>query len=146
MRVSEIRTKAKEIVGVALGPEFRSLPHQFNIALNDDRSLSAGYAVLWGSATQTFEVDQLVNLEQDVLVEITKRIFVRNSDEKTVSESEAVYDAIGTVLKRFILDKLDLPGVVQEVSLRSIEEPRFLNESSDVLSVRVIFSVRYLVL
>lgn len=144
--ITAVRLNAESIVKGILGTPFKELPYQFDVETNDSRNLASGFAVTWGPGTQTYEINQVVNLKQDLIVTITKRCFVRNDDDKITETLDTVYTSIGTILKRFICDRLDMMSTVQEIQLKVLGEPIRIGEGRDILSVRMVFEVRYLVI
>lgn len=145
MNIVGIRQKCEEIVAHELGAEFRALPHQFDIDANDSRSLEAGYSVLWGDAAESPEhIDQAINVVQGIEVQITRRVFVRTDDSKAVAALDEVYGAIGRIIDRFVMDRMDSAGTVQEVRFGSMSKPAPIGNGRDIYGISLLFRVRYL--
>lgn len=145
LSIVNIRQAAESLVATTLGSPYRKIPYDFDPEMNDSRSLENGYSVLWGRAAQVYEIDQKVNLEQDLFVLITKRVYVRNDDSKTITEMDTVYSAIGTILDKFIMTKIGLPGIIQRVELTEMGEPLKIGQGRDLYQIKLQFKVRYLV-
>lgn len=146
MNITTLRSSAESIVATVLGAGYAELPYQFDIETNDSRALNAGYSVVWGAGSQFYEsADQCPNIEQELIVTITKRVYIRNDDDKIVTETDSVYSSIGTILKRFIMDKLDQDSICHRVALRSMDAPERMGNGRDIISIRLVFSVRYVV-
>jgi len=143
MNITLIRQTAEQIVGKALGSSFKVLPYQFDIAMNDERALNAGYTVTWDQASEVQSVIQCLNLVQEIKVTIVKRAFVRLSDEKVISEMDSLYDSVSSILKSFIEDKMGIPETIQEARLVSMGKPEHIGR--DIVTVTIMFQVRYLV-
>lgn len=145
MNITQLRCQAEAIVQSELGAEFSGLPFQFDIEMNESRSLANGFAVTWGSGNQVYNIDQRVNIEQDLRVSITKRVFVRNNDDKIVSETDGVYSALGNIIKRFVMDRLDCSDIVQTVELSSLGEPERIGNGRDIVLITLVFRVKYII-
>lgn len=145
MDLATIRTSIKNIVAAELGASYHELPYQFRIEENDSRHLSAGYSILLGDGTQIYLVDQAINIEQDIQVIITKRVYIRNDDEKIFTDIDTLYSSIGNIIKRCVNSNLEIPEVVQEVHLDSLGKPEGLENGRDIVSIPLSFRVRYLI-
>jgi len=143
VNIVAIRAQAEALVAAALGGGYRELPYQLQPEMNDERSLAAGYAVTWGAGSQIENVSQVVNIEQGLKIYITKRVFVRNDDDKVVTAVDDLYTASAAIVNKFCRDKLDLPGIVQRVKLVSMGEPRGIGEGRDIMSLSLDFRLQY---
>jgi hypothetical protein len=143
LNITTIRTEAENIVATALGPAYKELPYQYDIGMNDGRTLEAGYAVTFGNGRQIFNIDQAVNLEQDIIVELVKRVFIRNDDDKASLTLDDLYNACETIIKSFIKDKINLEGTVLRVDLTEIGQPQKIGEGRDIYVIRLEFKAQY---
>lgn len=139
-----VRQALLALVGTTLGAPYKELPFQYGVDKNDSRSLQAGYAVRYGQANQSYDIDQAVNLEHDFEVEITSRVFVRNSDDKVEATLDGIYNLISPLLNKILMEKVGIPATIQRAELRSMGEPHLIGEGRDTLSITLGFRVRYL--
>jgi hypothetical protein len=138
-----VRSAAETIVKETLGQPYRELPFQFEIDRNDERAKQAGYAVVWGAASQNYSVHQTIMMEQDLIVKVVKRVFVRNTDNKITDRLDDVYGLIADLIPRFVEDRLDIPETVTEGTLSAMSEPQFFGENRDVVSLTLTFRMTY---
>lgn len=143
--ITTIRQALLVVVQTGLGITFKPLPFQYAVDKNDARSLEAGFAVRYGSITETkSEVDQVVVLEQDFELEITSRAYIRNSDDRIQDCLDSIYEKLSPLLNTIIMEKILIPATIQYVELRSLGEPHLIGEGRDLVSITSIFRVRYL--
>lgn len=145
LNIVAIRTAAEDLVATALGASYKELPFQYDVESNDARSLAAGYAVSLGDAAQVYTIDQLVNIEQDLFVDVTKRVYIRNDDDKMSDAIDTIYNALEQIIVGFCLDKIALRNIIQKVELSSMSEPTRIGEGRDIVRIRLSFKIKYLI-
>lgn len=144
MNIVAIRSKAESIVAEILGASGKALPYALDLLLNDTRTLERGYAVLWGEGNEdTSQIDQRINIAQALSVSLTRRTYARNSDARAFSAMDELYSDVGQIINRFVVDRLDMSGTIQEVRLTSMGKPSPLG-GADIMSIELNFQVRYL--
>jgi hypothetical protein len=143
--ISTVRTTAVSLLTTILGAGWNELPFQVDIDLNNTRSLDKGFSVQWGEGSQVYLIDQCVNLEQDLEVELSRRIFIRNDDAKATVIIDSMYDSVADIAKQFCFGKLGIPATVQQVEMTRLEKPKRAGEGRDIAVIKMIFRVRYLV-
>jgi hypothetical protein len=145
MNIIQIRQAAETFVGTQLGPTYKALPYQFDISMNDARALEAGYCVLWGTGAEIDNIDQAVNIEQDLKLMITSRVFVRDDDEKIITSGDVIYASLDAIINGFVMDRLGRRDIIQHVRLTQLGEPQPMGQGRDIISLSCTFRVRYLI-
>jgi hypothetical protein len=125
---------------------YKQLKMEINVEESDDRNLKNGYAITYGDA-QPLDgmITQAVNLEQEMLLTVTKRVFVRNDDEKILLGMDDVYNATEDIIRTFIRDKIGIPDIIQRVELFSMPKPKMIGNGRDILALTLNFRVRYII-
>jgi hypothetical protein len=142
MNITTIRDAAETTLASAL-TGYKELPFQFDIAMNESRSLESGYAVVWGEATQNYDLHQTPALEQELIVTVTKRVYVRGDDDVIVTAGDSVYSALGAIIRSFVVDKLSRTDLIYDCRLRSLGEPERVGQGRDILAFTLRFGVKY---
>lgn len=148
MTPSIIRQTIETIALEKLGADFGILPLLFSPEANDGRSAKNGISVLWGEMNRSSDVSgvsQLLSVTQDYTLRIVFRTFVRADDQKAVTRTEQVYDAVSEILKAVVQNRMNLTQV-NEVQLRGVSTPRPVDEDQrDTMSIEVRFSVSFVI-
>lgn len=149
--IVQIRAAATAIVQTVLDTyagvgAYKQLPYELYPEENSDRALDKGFAITYGDA-QPIDgmITQAVNLEQEVFVTITKRVFVRNDDEKIMVTMDDVYNATEDLIRQFVRDKIGIPAIIQRVELFTMPKPKMVGNGRDILALTLNFRVRYII-
>lgn len=144
--IATIRTTAEDLVASVVGSTFKRLAFH-DIALNDDRSLGAGYSVQFGTANQIYEIHQVPNLEQSITVTLTKKADVRNDDAKAHDALEDLYEYADSIVEEFVVEKMGIPETVYFVNHTGTSDPVRVggDETRNILALTMSFRVKYVI-
>lgn len=142
--IVRIRESAEKLVGSLLGAPYKELPFQYDIETNDSRALAAGFAVTWAEGAQVYKIDQVVNMEQSLIVDLTKRVYVRGDDDKVTAAIDSLHLSCDKIIKNFFCSKIGLPAIIQRVQLTTLGEPTRITDGRDIVALRMVFRVSYL--
>lgn len=146
MSIATVRQAAEAIVVSVLGDTFKPLPFAYDVDKNDERALENGYAVTVGEATPgTVRVDQRKVLEQELFVDITSRVYVRNDDSKSTASIDAVLAYLSTIINQFWISRLGVPATVLKCEIDTVYAPGFVNNGRDIVKVKARFLVNHVI-
>jgi hypothetical protein len=132
-----ISTTTQTVAGV----DYKYLRNVFNPGLNDLRSVSKGYGVIHGSASDADGILRHYTFDHQFEVILTRGFAKRMEDADIQTAINELYSIADDLLVEVFLKKLNLTTIVKIVNRPSIGTPEVLDNQAVLL--RVGFNVKY---
>jgi hypothetical protein len=143
MSTAAVRTAAESEVATIL-TGYHEVPFQAFMESNDARTLDNGYAIWFGNASQSFAIHQAITLEMPIRVSVSKRVYIRNNDDKITDTLNTLYGFTDDIIRKFVTDRLDISNTVANAVLTEMSEPQLIGQGRDIVALNLTFQVRYL--
>ena len=140
--VKDILTQSRLVASTELGATYQRLMFVFDLSKLNTYAAKLAFGFRSLSAVPNETVTKSFTQDQEFELILVDTIANTSNDTDREESLDVMYDKQDEIMKQMILTKINLSGVVLNVSQPSISEPEFFDDNK-IVALRTQYTVKY---